>query len=149
MLAKLCALAAVALLACTAGAQEPAAATPSPAATPAAAAPAFATPAPAYKPEGGSTTQLSLYLVLLLALFAGGAYLLRNGFTLMQPKLKGERKLLISETKMLGNRQFLIVAEYEGRKMLLGVCPGRIDHLCTLGGAEPEFPNISPEKDDA
>ena len=152
MMAKLRALLAMALLAGSAFAQEPAGATPAPAAPPAAAAPArpmLATPPPAYKPEGGSTGQLSLYLVLLLGLLAGGAYLLRNGFTIFQPKLKGERKLQISETRMLGNRQFLVVAEYEGRKMLLGVCPGRIDYLSTLASPEPEFPNISPEKNDA
>ena len=101
-----------------------------------------------YKAGDGGTFQLTIYLVLLLALFAGGAYLLRNGFTLFQPKMKGERKLEISETRMLGNRQFLVVAAYEDRKILIGVCPGRIDYLCTLAGAEPEFPNISPEKAD-
>lgn len=163
-------LAAVAILAATAFAQEapaptpapvpaaaePAGAAPAPADIPEVAAPAQAMPAPApapmamdYKPSGGSGAQLSLYLVLLLALLAGGAYLLRNGFTIFQPKLKGERRLQISETRMLGNRQFLIVAQYEDRKMLIGVCPGRIDYLCTLAGGEPEFPNLSPEKSDA
>jgi flagellar protein FliO/FliZ len=39
---------------------------------------------------------------------------------------------------MLGNRQFLVVAEYEGRKMLLGVCPGRIELLSELGGKSTE-----------
>ena len=102
-----------------------------------------------YKAGDGSTFQLTIYLALLLALFAGGAFLLRNGFTLFQPKIKGERKLEISETRMLGNRQFLVVAAYEDRKILIGVCPGRIDYLCTLAGAEPEFPNIAPEKADA
>ena len=101
------------------------------------------------KSTDGGTLQLTIYLVLLLALFAGGAFLLRNGFTLFQPKMKGERKLEISETRMLGNRQFLVVAAYEDRKILIGVCPGRIDYLCTLAGAEPEFPNIGPEKSDA
>ena len=152
MRAMLRALAAVALLAGMAGAQEPVSVPTSPAATPVAAAPAQPTPALApvgYKPEGGSTVQLSLYLVLLLALFAGGTFLLRNGFSLWQPKMKGARKLQVSETRMLGNRQFLIVAEYEDRKVLLGVCPGRIDYLCSLAGAELEFPNIAPEKTDA
>lgn len=110
------------------------------------------TPAPlpvADKASAGGTLQLTLYLVLLLGLFAGGAYLLRNGFAIFQPKLKGERKLQISETRILGNRQFLIVAEYESRKILLGVCPGRIDYLCSLAGAEPEFPKIAPENSDA
>lgn len=144
MKAMLRTLAAVALFANPAFAQEPAGDAPSKVAL------AVVAPMPpAFKPEGGGTVQLSLYLVLLLGLLGGGAWLLRSGFTLFQPKLKGERKLHVSETRMLGNRQFLVVAEYEGRKMLLGVCPGRIDYLSTLAGAEPEFPNISPEKDDA
>ena len=98
--------------------------------------------------SSGSTATLALYLVLLLALFGGGSYLLRHGFTLFQPKLKGARKLQISEMKMLGNRQFLVVAEYEDRKMLLGVCPGRIDYLATLAATEAEFPSLEPEKSD-
>jgi flagellar biogenesis protein FliO len=93
--------------------------------------------------------QFALYLAALLGLFAGGAYLIRNGFTVFQPRPKGDRKLIISETRVLGNRQFLIVAEYESRKMLLGVCPGRIDYLCTLAEPEREFPQIGPEKIDA
>ncbi len=93
----------------------------------------------------GSSVQLALYLFLLVALLGGGFYVMRNGFSFLQPKPKGPRKLEISETRMLGNRQFLIVAEYENRKMLIGVCPGRIDYLCTLSGAEPEFPQIAAE----
>ena len=108
---------------------------------------ATATPLP-YKAGDGGSIQLVIYLVLLMALFAGGAFLLRNGFTLFQPKMKGERKLAITETRMLGNRQFLVVAAYEDRKILIGVCPGRIDYLCTLAGGEPEFPNIASEKID-
>jgi len=105
-------------------------------------------PAPAYpiQPATGSV-QLALYLLLLIALLGGGFYVMRNGFSFLQPKPKGPRKLDISETKMLGNRQFLIVAEYENRKMLIGVCPGRIDYLCTLSGAEPEFPQITSEEE--
>lgn len=105
-------------------------------------------PAPFTMKSGGSTATLTLYLALLLALFAGGAYLLRNGFTIFQPKAKGARKLQISETRMLGNRQFLVVAEYEDRKMLIGVCPGRIDYLATLSAPEAEFPDVQPEKSD-
>lgn len=42
------------------------------------------------------------------------------------------RQLSIAETKSLGNRQFLVVACYEDKKFLLGVCPGRIDLLTPL-----------------
>ena len=47
------------------------------------------------------------------------------------------RSLAIDETRSLGNRQFLVVASYEGRKFLLGVCPGRIDMLTPLDGSAP------------
>ena len=94
---------------------------------------------------GGNTWQIAAYLGAMLVLFGGGAWLLRNGLPSMQ-RNKGDRKLNITETRGLGSRQFLVVAEYENRKMLLGVCPGRIDYLCTLSATEPEFPNLAPEK---
>ncbi len=97
-------------------------------------------------PSGGGRFQLAIYFVLLVALLGGGVFVMRNGLGFLQPKPKGPRKLDISETRMLGNRQFLIVAEYEQRKMLIGVCPGRIEYLCTLSGAEPEFPRLPSEE---
>ena len=39
---------------------------------------------------------------------------------------------------MLGHRQFLVVVEYENQKMLLGVGPGTIEHLCYLEMPTPE-----------
>jgi flagellar protein FliO/FliZ len=68
-----------------------------------------------------------------VALLGGGSYLVKNGAGFLRPKSKGARKLNVAETRMLGNRQFLVVAEYEGRRMLLGVCPGRIELLSELG----------------
>lgn len=44
----------------------------------------------------------------------------------------GLNRLAVEETKSLGNRQYLVVASYEGKKFLLGVCPGRIDLLAPL-----------------
>jgi flagellar protein FliO/FliZ len=88
---------------------------------------------PSQTVTSGSGIQLAIYLCLLVALLGGGSYFLKNGFTFLQPKSKGARKLNVAETRMLGNRQFLVVAEYEGRKMLLGVCPGRIELISELG----------------
>lgn len=126
------------------------AATPAPlpvaAATPLAVAKPVASPLP-FPSSGGGSLQLFFYLLALIGLFGGGMYLLRGGVSL-RGRNKGERKLQIAETRMLGSRQFLVVAEYEDRKMLIGVCPGRIDYLCTLAGPEPEFPNLAPEKSD-
>ena len=94
---------------------------------------------------GGNSLQIAAYLGGMLVLFIGGVWLLRNGLPMMQ-RNKGQRKLNVTETRGLGGRQFLVVAEYEYRKVLLGVCPGRIDFLCSLSGAEPEFPKLSTEK---
>jgi flagellar protein FliO/FliZ len=47
------------------------------------------------------------------------------------------RKLAIEETRSLGSRQYLVVASYEGKKLLLGVCPGRIDLLTPLEVPSP------------
>jgi flagellar protein FliO/FliZ len=91
--------------------------------------------------------QLFVYFILIVALLAAGLYLTRSGFNFIPRKARGDRKLVISETRTLGNRQFLIVAEYENRKMLLGVCPGRIDYLATLsGGGDETFSTELPEK---
>ena len=35
----------------------------------------------------------------------------------------------ISETKSLGNKQFLVVAEYKGESFLLGISPSQIQFL--------------------
>ena len=85
-------------------------------------------------PSAGGGGLGSVSLVLGLALAGAGAWLLwrqRRGV----PAGRELRALAIDETRSLGNRQFLVVASYEGRKFLLGVCPGRIDMLTPLDGA--------------
>lgn len=105
----------------------------------------FPVPFPSHNSDG--MLQILIYFLLILALLAGGLYFTRSGFKFLPRKRGAERKLVISETRTLGNRQFLIVAEYENRKMLLGVCPGRIDYLSTLsGGSDEVFSTDLPEK---
>lgn len=78
--------------------------------------------------DGGSNT---LMIVLALGAAAAGGWLLWR--QRVAPAAGGApRKLVISESRSLGNRQHLVVAEYDGRKFLLGVCPGRIDLLSPL-----------------
>jgi flagellar biogenesis protein FliO len=95
-------------------------------------------PAPAASQSTGGMLQLTIYLVLIGGMLIGGLYLTRGGFANLMQRSKGDKKLQISESRTLGNRQFLVVAEYEGRKMLLGVCPGRIDYLSTLAAGGDE-----------
>ncbi len=79
-----------------------------------------------------ATTALNATTILgALGLAGGGVWLLlrsRNAKTTGRVS----HALAIDETKPLGNRQYLVVASYEGRKFLLGVCPGRIDMLAPL-----------------
>ena len=104
-------------------------------------------PLPFASHNSGELLQIFAYFLLIVALLLGGLFLTRSGFSLLPRKARGERKLVISETRTLGNRQFLIVAEYENRKMLIGVCPGRIDYLSTLsGGSDETFSTELPEK---
>lgn len=50
----------------------------------------------------------------------------------------GGSRLAVVETRPLGSRQYLVVADYDGRKFLLGVCPGSIELLTPLdGGGNP------------
>ncbi len=82
--------------------------------------------------RGGSGYVSVLGIALLLA--GTGAWLFwrrRNPLGSVAPM----RRLAIAETKSLGNRQYLVVASYEDKKYLLGVCPGRIDLLTPLDGA--------------
>lgn len=78
------------------------------------------------------STQLLIYFLLLLAILLGGFLFKRYGLEFLQGRSQAERKLKIDEMRMLGNRQFLVVASYEHTKVLLGVSPGRIDYLCRL-----------------
>lgn len=65
---------------------------------------------------------------------AGGAGILGNRST---------HKLQIDETRSLGNRQYLVVASYDGRKFLLGVTPGQIQMLAPLTEKAPEPPEAA------
>ncbi len=79
----------------------------------------------------GATTVLGA-----IVLAGAGAWMLWRSRSV---KISGRdvRSLAIDETRSLGNRQFLVVASYEGRKFLLGVCPGRIDLLSSLSENHP------------
>ena len=89
--------------------------------------------APAQAASGGLGS-MSLGLGVLLAA-VGGWMVWRNRRG--TPIGRDARLLAIDETRSLGNRQFLVVASYENKKFLIGVCPGRIDLLSPLEGAAP------------
>ncbi len=86
---------------------------------------------------GGGGVSLVGYALTILVLGAAGLTLLLRGGLLgvSWGTPKAPRKLHIEESRTVGNRQHLAVVEYEGRRVLLGISPGRIDYLC---GLDPE-----------
>lgn len=77
----------------------------------------------------------SVYLIFaFLVVMAVVGYLAKRG-KLPIKGIHDSGVLHIKETRMLGNKQFLVVVEHQDRKMLLGVGPGFISYLCPLSGA--------------
>ena len=105
-----------------------------PAETASAANPVIYPGTPPAEPVRGAGAGISVTATVFLVACAGaGAWLWwrgRRGTPISG--LRTERKLAIAETRPLGSRQYLVVASYEGRKFMLGVCPGRIDMLTPL-----------------
>lgn len=95
-----------------------------------------ARPTPPAPSAGGSLGNMTLVVGLMLA--AAGGWLVLRGRRLAPGSPAGQ-SLRIEETRSLGNRQFLVVAAYEDKKFLLGVCQGRIDLLAPLsdGAGKP------------
>lgn len=86
-------------------------------------------PTPLPPTVGGAANTITLFVAALFAAVGGWLYW-RNR---KAPGLGRDSRLLtIEETRGLGNRQYLVVASYDGKKFLLGVCPGRIDMLAPL-----------------
>jgi len=80
-----------------------------------------------------------LFLVMLCAILGFWYYSKKGGMGMSLKKMAMSSELRIRETKSLGNRQFLVVVEYGEQRMLLGVAPGMINHLCYLEASEPEL----------
>lgn len=77
--------------------------------------------------------------VLIAALLLGSAgawFLVKRRAAGPLGSAKGDRKIQIEETRSLGNRQYLVVADYEGSKFLIGVTPGQIQLLAPLKSSQ-------------
>lgn len=92
--------------------------------------------APAGAPAPAESGRTNAFLLLGTAAVAAAA-----GWWLWQKRrltaAGGQvSRLNIVESRSLGSRQYLVVADYDGRKFLLGVCPGSIEMLTPLDGGE-------------
>lgn len=87
---------------------------------------------------------VAYYSLVLLLLGGLSFYLLRSGWPDRLRRRNAPRKLQVSEIRSLGNRQFLVIVEYESTRLFLGVSQGRIDLLCHLGRDVPEGEDFAP-----
>ncbi|MBN2235388.1 MAG: FliO/MopB family protein, partial [Opitutales bacterium] len=91
-----------------------------------------------FVPGAGRQMSMTRSIYLILVVIVGMAvfgYLAKRG-KLPIKGLSDGGALRIKETRMLGNKQFLVVVEHQDRKMLLGVGPGFISYLCPLSGSD-------------
>ncbi|ACB73700.1 flagellar biosynthetic protein FliO [Opitutus terrae] len=86
--------------------------------------------------RGSGMGALTAFAAVALAA-TGGWMLWRGKGTPFTGLRTAPRQLAIEETRSLGARQYLVVATYQDRKYLLGVCPGRIDLLAPLNDSTP------------
>jgi len=93
-------------------------------------------PADAPASAGKEGANSSLYLAVALLAGAGGWWLWLKRRSGVRGGLAGGSHLTIAESKSLGSRQYLVVADYAGKKFLLGVCPGSIELLTPLDGGK-------------
>ncbi len=103
--------------------------------------PSTSAPLQTMQPSKGSST-LGTYFAALLALAGGGMYFVKRGGIRFGGNKAGENRLQLLETKMLGNRQFLVVVQYDDSKMLVGVGPGQIQYLCPLESADADMERL-------
>ncbi len=90
-----------------------------------------------FVPGSGRQVSMSRSVFMIFAVLVGMAvigYLAKRG-KLPIKGITDSGVLRIKETRMLGNKQFLVVVEHQDRKMLLGVGPGFISYLCPLSGS--------------
>lgn len=76
-------------------------------------------------------TQTLFYLGIMVGIGALIIWVIKRGNLPINLRKKAST-LRVAETHMLGNKQFLIVVEYEEQKLLLGVGPGMINYLTHL-----------------
>lgn len=76
--------------------------------------------------------------IAALLLACAGGWVLWQKRRGLSPLAAANARLSVEETKNLGNRQYLVVARYEGQKFLLGVTPGQIQLISKLDPTKPD-----------
>jgi flagellar biogenesis protein FliO len=95
----------------------------------------------------GDLLWLWVKVIAFLAFLGSGALLLNHFYKRKRfgVKINAPGKIHLADTCALGNRQFLVVAEFEKERHLLGVSQNAINHLSQLknsNAAENDFEKV-------
>ncbi len=84
-----------------------------------------------------------VYVLLGVTGVLAWAFVKRGKASIFGKKFQGSSSIQITETKSLGNRQYIMVAEVSGERVLLSGGPNGVQHLCKLkDSSELAFPDI-------
>jgi flagellar protein FliO/FliZ len=93
--------------------------------------------APAQAAEGlaaGQALQVFAGLALVLALIVAASWGARR---LQGMRPQGRGRIRVLEGLSLGAREKLLLVEVDDRRVLIGICPGRMQALASFDGAAP------------
>lgn len=88
---------------------------------------------------GGGLTQMVFGLLVILALIAGVAWLMRR----YMPLRGGEGAIKVVGGLALGSRERMVLVEVGGVRVLVGVAPGRLQTLHVFNTSEADPPNAA------
>ena len=85
---------------------------------------------------GGGLAQMILGLIVILAVIAGAAWLMRR----CAPLRSGEGAIRVIGGIALGTRERMVLVEVNGERVLVGIAPGRLQTLHVFKGLAPSGP---------
>lgn len=100
--------------------------------------------------EKVDTEFLWVKVVLFLLLLIVGAVLLTrmNKQKVISSIRKKDGKIRIADSCSLGNRQYLVIAQCDTERFLLGIGPNNFQHIANLPNPSVENPSISSVADE-
>ena len=89
---------------------------------------------------GGDLLWLWAKVIAFLVFLGAGAALLNYYYRHKRPGIKSARagRIHLADTCALGNRQYLVVAQFGHERHLLGISPNAISHLSSLRDVESQ-----------
>lgn len=86
---------------------------------------------------------ITVYVALVVAAGFVLYRLIKKGGVRLPMKSENASNLKVLETRIIGNRQYLMVVSYDDIKVMIGTTPTSIQYICTLDSLEPSSPDLN------